>query len=430
MIRRTIAALILTALATSPSLADTARDLSGRMKTDGYTSEWTDQERVFGYNLRAQAPEEAIDDSKWGSSNDVNQIRVTWDANYLYLAVEGKIWGNNVILWIDSVKGSGLSKMTDLTSWRRNFFFDTTGVSRGEGFAPELIAATWDQNLSPHLVVDLGRRQNEKDLVDDEQTGTYFVSAATFDQGNTGRSMELRIPWRSVYLGQANGPGVSDTTITVGGISQTFPLIPKGAVLKIAAAITTGGDGLGGPDVAPDPSSELSNEAGVAVNVDNWAYVALDRNDDTGMGHGGPDGIADWNVPPLTRISFRYPPPIFGLRNCVSKEIEVDRPAFRPDLGERVHFKPALDPVPSPSDPLNALRKVSLSANIYDAQGRFVRNLYLTQSRPVLSPSDANFDSWDGRDERGLMVRPGVYILRLVVEQNICRSTRAIVVVR
>ena len=430
MLRRALIPLVFTVLITSTALADTARDLSGRMNVDGYTTEWTDLERVFGYNLGAQAPEEAIDDSKWGSNNDVNQIRVTWDANYLYLAVEGKIWGNNVILWIDSVTGSGLTKMTDLTSWRRNFFFDTTGVSRGEGFAPDLFAATWDQNLSPHLVVDLGRRQNDKDLVDDEQTGTYFFSAATFDQGNSGRSMEIAIPWKSVYLGQANGPGVRDTTITVGGVSQTFPRIPRGAVLRIAACVTTGGDGLGGPDLAPDPSIELSNEGGVAVNVDNWAYVSLDRNDDTGMGGGGPDGIADWNVAPLDRISFRYPPPIFGLRNCVSKEIEIDRPAFRPDLGEKLNFKPDLDPKPDPNDPVNALRKVSLTANIFDAQGRFVRNIYLGQSRPVLNPANPAQDFWDARDERGLLVRPGVYILRLVVEQNICRSTRAFVVVR
>jgi len=48
----------------------------------------------------------------------------------------------------------------------------------------------------------------------------------------------------------------------------------------------------------------------------------------------------------------------------------------------------------------------------------------------VLNPRDPSWDSWDARDNRGELVRPGVYILRLVVEQNICRSTRAFVVVR
>jgi hypothetical protein len=430
MPRRWIVLATLAALVASPAAARTARDLGGRMSIDGFATEWADSEWVFGYNPTAQALEEAVDDSKWGSNNDIFQIRVTWDAHNLYLAGEGRIWDNNMMLWIDSVPGEGLGKMTDLTSWRRNFYFDTTGISQGEGFAPDLFAATWDRNLSPRLIVNLGRRQNDKDLVDDELSGSYFVAAATFDQGNTGRSMEVSIPWKSVYLGQANGPGVKDTTLTVGGVTETFPRIPRGAKLLIAGAITTGADGLGGPDVAPDASAELSNEAGVAVNVDNWAIISLDQNDDTGIGAGGPDGIPDWNITPRSRVSFRYPPPIFGLRNCIVKDIAIDRPAFRPDLSERLNFKVELDPAPDPSDIVNQLRKVSLTANLFDSQGRFVRNLYVAQARPVLSPADPKWDTWDGRDERGEIVRPGVYILRLAVEQNICRSTRAIVVVR
>src|SRR5258705_9284127 len=189
MFRRFVLPVIPPACVPSPVLARTARDLGSRMKIDGFTTEWADSEWIFGYNASAQASEEASDDSKWGSNDDVNQIRITWDAHNLYLATEGRIWGNNIILFIDSVPGQGLAKMTDLTSWRRNFFFDTTGVSSGGGFAPDLFAATWDQNLTPRLIVDKQQRQNDKDLVDDETSGTYFVSAATFDQGNTGPAM-------------------------------------------------------------------------------------------------------------------------------------------------------------------------------------------------------------------------------------------------
>ena len=430
MFRRVVLLVVLTLAAASPGSARTARDLSDRIKIDGFITDWADSEWVFGYNPGAQAPEEALDDSKWGSNDDINQILITWDAHFLYLAGTGRIWDNNMILWIDSVPGQGLSKMTDLTSWRRNFFFDTTGTAQGGGFGPDLFAATWDRNLSPKLVVNKGIRQNDKDLVDDEASGSYFTSAASFDQGNLDRAMEVAIPWKAVYLTQVNGPGVRDTTITVDGKSETFPRIPRGAKLLIAAGITTGADGGGGPDLAPDPSVELSNESGVQVNIDNWAIVSLDEKDDTGMGLGGPDGVPDWNVTPRKRISFHFPPPIFGVRNCIAKDIQLDRPAFRPDLNEKLRFKVELDPPPDPNDIVNTLRKVSLTANIFDAQGRFVRNIYLATSRPVLNPADPNHDFWDGRDDVGHMVPPGIYILRLVVEQNVCRSTKAFVVVR
>jgi len=111
-VRRVVLLVVLCGFAASPVFARTARDLSSRIRIDGYTTEWADSEWVFGYNPRAQAAEEASDDSKWGVNDDVNQIRITWDARFLYLAVEGRIWDNNVILWIDSVPREGLDKMT------------------------------------------------------------------------------------------------------------------------------------------------------------------------------------------------------------------------------------------------------------------------------------------------------------------------------
>jgi len=299
-------------------------------------------------------------------------------------------------------------------------------VSNGGGFVPDLFAATWDKNLTPHLVLD--KRQGAGQ-VDDELSGTYFTSSASFDQGNIGRSMEIAIPWSSVYLAQTGGPGVRDTTLILDGQPVTVPKIPRGAVLKIAAAVTTGADGFGGPDVAPDPSADLSNESGVPVNVDNWATVSLDEDDNSG-GSGGPDGLPDWNVTPKARIGFRYPPPIFGTRNCLKNDFAMDRPAFRPDLSEKLHFQVQLDPVPDPADVLNALRRVTVTANVFDSRGRFVRNLYIAQSRPVLATTNPQFDVWDGRDDRGELVRPGVYMVRLVIEPNVCRATRAVVVVR
>jgi len=132
----------------SPSLAASARDLRQRIVIDGYTNDFTDDERVFGYNATVQESEEPSNDSVWGVNDDISQIRITWDSRYLYLAGEGRIWDNNMILFLDSTPGRGLGAMDSLNSWRRNFSFDTTGSFAGQGLAPDLFAATWDGNRS------------------------------------------------------------------------------------------------------------------------------------------------------------------------------------------------------------------------------------------------------------------------------------------
>ena len=46
-----------------PALATTARDLSSRLRIDGFTNDFAPDEIVFGFNPDANAPEEASDDS-------------------------------------------------------------------------------------------------------------------------------------------------------------------------------------------------------------------------------------------------------------------------------------------------------------------------------------------------------------------------------
>jgi hypothetical protein len=125
------AAAVLCALA-APSFARTARDLGGRMTIDGYTSDFLPgDEDVFGYDPASGLLRESPNDSPW-ANNEVTQIRITWDANYLYIAGEGIIWGNNMMILMDTMSGRGLSDMANLNSWRRNFTFDPYGSFAGE----------------------------------------------------------------------------------------------------------------------------------------------------------------------------------------------------------------------------------------------------------------------------------------------------------
>lgn len=426
MIPRLLCALAAITLAAPPSFAVTARDLSARMRVDGFTTDFTSDEAVFGVDSARALPEEAVDDSKWGVNNDLNQIRISWDAQYLYLAGEGRIWGNNMVLLLDTVPGRGLERMTSLNSWRRNFAFDTSGASAGLGFQPDLFGATWDGNTAPRLITQLGGTQ-----VDDHQVGAYFRAAATFFQGNTDRAMELALPWRAVFAGIA-GYGTRDSVMTVAGVTDTFRLFPPGTRIKLVGVVTAGADGTGGPDSAPDNLRGHSEQGGELVFIDNYAEIELDRVDDTGAGFGGPDGVADWGIDPSSRVTFRYQPPIRGLSFALAREtgITLDRLAFRPDLGERIRFHTALDQRLDPVDPIDQVRNFIFSANIFDINGRFIRNLFLSQTRAALTPDDATFDQWDGRDERGRIVPAGIYVLRTVIEPNLSRATRAFVVVR
>jgi len=426
VIPRLLCSLVAITLAAAPALAATARDLSARIRVDGFTADFTADEAVFGSAPGTGLIEEAVDDSRWGVNNDLNQIRITWDAQYLYLAGEGRIWGNNLVLLLDTVPGRGLESMTALNSWRRNFSFDTSGAAQGAGFQPDLFGATWDGNTAPRLITQLSGTQ-----VDDSQVGSYFRAAATFLQGNPDRAMELALPWRAVFAGIA-GFGTRDTVMTVAGVTDTFRLFPPGTRIKLVGLVTAGGDGTGGPDSAPDNLRGHSDQGGELVYIDNYAEIELDRVDDTGAGFGGPDGVADWGVEPASRVTFRFQPPIVALRFALDRRLGItfDRPAFRPDLGERIRFHTQLDQQLDPANPVDQIRDFDFTANIFDLNGRFIRNLFLSQTRSALTPDDPAADQWDGRDEQGRIVPAGIYVLRTVIEPNLSRATRAFVVVR
>ena len=421
----TLAAL--TALA-SAAHALTARDLSGRMRIDGYTKEFiTGDEDVFGIDPRSGLDQESRTDSKW-TNNEVYQIRITWDAQYLYLAGEGKIYGNNMILFIDSVPGRGMFDMTNINSWRRNYTFDPFARFAGDEFLPDVFGATWDTNLNPRLITQISGNQ-----VVDTQVGPEFRAAASLDQGNDGRAMEFAIPWRNVFAGLGGG-GTRDTVLNVGGVVDTLHRMPVGVhSIKIAAVVTGSWDGSGGPDVAPDNLRGVTDNGNDNVTIDNYAIVHLDENDDTGMGRGGPDGIPDWGVSPRARITFRYPPPVTPVRFSLHN-VAFDRPAFKPDFGDKVRFRVQLDPPLNPNDPLDQARVVTLSAYVYDLHGHWVRDLFRNWSTNALQVNQnlaaLAQSQWDGRDASGVIVSPGVYIVRVVIENNLDRATRAVVVVR
>ena len=106
MIKAAHALLLILLLLSGSAWAATAPSISDRMVIDGFSSEFEDDELIFidtekdvnGDGVPEVVPQERTDDSKWGFNNDLNQIKITWDADNLYVAVDGISWDNNIIL--------------------------------------------------------------------------------------------------------------------------------------------------------------------------------------------------------------------------------------------------------------------------------------------------------------------------------------------
>ncbi len=412
------------------ALAATAPDLTERILIDGNSTDFSrEDEFVFGETLTdldgdgslERILQERPDDSRWGFNNDINQIWISWDAENLYVAVDGIAWDNNIILLFDYRNG-GLEKMTELNAWRRNFVFSNN-------FFPDFFMATWDGNTTPQTWRASGA--NTVTQIDN----TLFETVATFAQGAQGRSMEARIPWTVFFpelLVRAYDERTGDSTY----------VLPNGLdpahTIRFAAVLTAGGDGTGGPDSAPDNFGGHTTEASDLVTVDNYAIVPLDITyylsstgeqslfpDSSTVDSVVADGLPDLDgVAVSRRVSFLAAPPLFGVRFTIS-EIVLIRPVVSPEEDLPLEFTFLVDP-PSGDE----FRNVDLTAEVYDLQGQLIKTLYRNEQRSIVEYAVPEDDQWDGRDERGEMVPGGIYVLRLVIEPGQNSSNKAFSVIR
>ena len=409
--RRPLGSLLLAAMCVvavagegSPARAVTGTDLSDRIEIDGLTREWAPDESLLQTNdsdPTTPVPEESISDSKWGFNNDVRQIRLSWDARFLYVAVDAIIWDNNVILLMD-FKDGGMQEMTELNSWRRNFVF--------QGIEPDLFLATWDRNTLPQVwAVESSNNVTQKDA-------TSFATAATFSQGTDGRSMEAAIPW-TFLLGDSAKPVYSTT------YRDSVYVLPAGIRdIRLVAVVTAGADGTGGPDSAPDNTRGHDNSSATQVTIDNWVRVPFDEDGPGGV----PDDVPDFGANVRNRVSFRVRPPVRSLRQEIA-DIVFARPLISPEQGGELSFRVRLTPE---SPPEEDFRLATITSEIYDLRGEKVRTLYRLDSRPASNPQNDALDRWDGRDDGGRFVPGGVYILRVVLEPDADRRTRSFTVLR
>ncbi len=433
-----LAAGSLVPLWTPAARAETALDLSGRIVIDGFTSDYTDDETIF-QPLPGGGLEESTIDSKWGKFNDVNNVRVTWDAKYVYVAVDGYIFDNNTMIFFDTLpspdgQSAGWTNFSSIVGgWKRAVSFpETLDTARGIVLAPDLFLASWDNNTTPQIWQYTGPNQ------DAQVPEGSFPTVATFSRDLPGRAMEAAIPWNVFMLGQGTrefDPAYGDTVYH----------LPEGVHdFKLVAWITTGSDGLGGPDAAPDNLSGMQVDSAVPVVLDNFARVVVDSVN--ALGQPIPDGVPDFGVPvryPTTpdmtleeyrKIAdavFFVPPPVLGQALQLT-DLQVTPRAIAPRLGDKAGFSFRLKP--DITDPRLALaRNLTVTAELYSLTGERVRTIYRNRQFKIAelegeTPPLQNMI--DGRDDRGNVLSGGIYVLRVVLEPGQDEVRQAVAVVR
>jgi hypothetical protein len=368
-----VGALALAGLAAGAARAQSAADLSARLRVDAATDEWNPVEAGFA------SGEESRGDSPWSAAQDVRQIHVTWDGRYLYVAVEGSLGGHVMVLWLDYVPG-GLARLGALDRERR-------AVRFGPEIRPEVFLTAGEGQVVPGLYRATGEESAERLPVDS------YSAAASFD-GPDGGVLEAALPWSVLFP-----PTGGSDSISTGGHG-----------LRLAAAVVHVAEGLGAADVAPDPTGGVPSDPRSGLDVDRALFVAWDVVRDSPP--------FDFGVAVGTQSAPRFVPS--GPAAGTALRLGGLRTFFGPTPSRLLLESPpaVLDFAFEVAEPAPAA--LWLTATVYSLRGAAVRTLYRDVQRtagaaaPPLGPfGDAAVDRWDGRDDSGRALPGGMYVLRL-----------------
>jgi len=365
--RKTLTVLLIAVA--SAALAETSPERL--IALDGDSSDFGEDEKLF------RPGEELAFDSRWDNpeNNDVNQIRATWNADTLYVAVDGRCWGNNIMLFLDTDPSGGIPDQERMTTgWQRKLRF----LNR----EPDLFLATWDGNTQPQL---WRVRPGAQMAADQLQFGQNFRAYASFSQGQPGASMEGALPWAELFPG---GDGV----------------LPPDVEIGLVAVVVTGADHLSGPDCAPNNSFQMPVNSGDIAYIDNFLLLRPDRNG---------DGLADMGVAPASKsgdeISATPPLSVLIPYDEIGEPLSILRAvaevgAFSPN-GDGQLDRARME--------IDVSRSTLLKADVYDGRGQRLDILDLAEED--LGDRVRYNLFWDGRDRFGQLQDPGIYFARIEV---------------
>jgi hypothetical protein len=345
-----------------PCAATTAASLSDRIAIDGDLSDWAPDEWVLDADT---TPYELSGDSRWGPSDDLVRVGVTWDANFLYLAVEFFGSSTSVLAALGHGPG-GLATLDGAGVFRRVIDFP---------FAANVLALANERDVPTIARVD---DRSVLVLLDRAQ-----APAAVRAPLESASGFEAALPWSMLSLDDA---------------------------LQLTLALT-GDVGTGAVDAAPDPSvglPETTNPSSKArASLDRWLSIDTDADGDGAVDVGVSPRVAVIVLASNDPSQYRY--------DQVEVTLTASPRAFAPDRGEETAFTMSVHP----GDEL------FITARVYSVTGALVRVLYENAARDVVNGSLATSseDRWDGRDQEGRVVPGGVYVI--AIEWGLVRGERA-----
>jgi len=415
-------------LTTSTLWAQSSADLSGRIVIDAVLDDWNPVECIFRTTrlcsvLALPTPcevEEPPDDSAWSKLQDVHQVKVTWDAQFLYLAVEGVIADHALILLLDTRAG-GLENMLALRDWRRAIRFS-------EAFKPDFLLTVRDRDRSPELWRVQGVQSLE--AIDPDR----FQASASFQVDAAGAALEAAIPW-SILFPEA------PLRVNPDSLAPAEPMfvLPADAGvqgLRLQAVVVHASDALGAADVAPDASNPLPLSDRDAVRLDRAAHI------DWRGASAGP--FVAFGAAVQTQTTPRFVPDSTGTRRApltfrLFETYDLQGTLNQPtrlllaDAGHEVGFVFDFEDA--------TLEQVYVSAVIFSMRGEPMQVLYensLRRTAVGMAPwgrfSNPDEDRWNGEGRRGTSVDAGMYLLRVTAGLTpgavSARQQRTLVVVR
>ena len=252
--------------------------------------------------------------------------------------------------------------------------------------------------------------------------------------------MELAIPWSLVF---ADDPESRDTVVTVGGVRDTLRWFPPGQRrLKICAVHHGRRRQHRRPGFGPrqHPRAHQRRHRGRLhrqLRRDRARPEGRHRARPRRAPTASPTGAWDPATAPRaggSGSSYEVPDRERALR-ARRPRVQPARLRPGPRRAARTSASSVTPPWTRPTRSTAGSRTVDLSANVFDMRGRFVRNLYIYQpaERDARSDRVAGARSWTpgtAATRAAASCRPASTCCALVIEPNLSRQTRSVVVVR
>lgn len=235
----------------------------------------------------------------WGDHVDVQNLFVTWDDTYLYVALEGFSGSRKMGVFIDAQPGAGKGAVTT-TNWVNNpegyigynsagwRAADPTGIDFGMDYFIINQGSSGFNNILQILYdgIEEPTTNNVIRVFDEQNGGTptggaVDMATRTSDECGHAIGFEARIPWSVFYADNAYGTVLANE------------VVPRNASIRLFATVFNNENDSAVSKNRKIPDLQLSEWFGGIIESSYYIDVVID-----GDGDGFPDNLAPAGNPP------------------------------------------------------------------------------------------------------------------------------------